>query len=365
MIYLDYNATAPIRKEVIACMTQVMATPANPSSTHQYGRSAKALVERSRRNIAEAIGCFANEMIFTASGTEANVTILECFRDLPLGVCSTEHASVLKSAPYATRLPVDIHGVMNIDALEQFLRECGTPALICVMLANNETGVIQPIAEIARMVHRYGGLLHCDAVQAFGKIPIDMTLLGADSLSLSAHKLGGAQGVGALIVHQKLPLKPLITGGGQELNRRAGTENVAGIAGFAKAVECALHDTAWQGRLRGWLNTLEEECIALAGDVVVGRNAPRLPNTTCLRLPNMSSEIQLMQYDLAGIAVSAGSACSSGRVEASHVLRAMVGEDTPQDAVRISGGWNTTQAEIKAFAALWKRLITKNQPMTS
>ncbi len=360
MIYLDYNATAPIRPQVIDIMTDTMRAPANPSSVHRHGRAAKALVERSRRTVAGALGCFPTELLFTASGTEANVTALRGFPPMPVAVAATEHASVLKTVPEAVRLPVDRNGLLDREGLEKFLQAQEGPALISVMLANNETGVIQPVADIARLVHRFGGILHCDAVQALGKIPVDMTLLGADSLSFSAHKLGGPQGIGALVVSQKTPLRPLLTGGGQEGNRRAGTENVAGIAGFASAVECALGDTSWQGALRGWLDALEAECIAYAGDVVIGKEAPRLPNTSCLRLPGITSEVQLMRFDLEGIAVSAGSACSSGRVEASHVLAAMFGEGAPQDAIRLSGGWNTTQAHIDAFAHAWKRLLAGN-----
>ena len=361
MIYLDYNATAPIRSQVIETVCEVMAAPANPSSVHGYGRGSKALVERARRAISEALGCFPAELIFTASGSEANVTALRSFLGLPVAVAATEHASVLKTVGQAVRLPVDRNGLLDMEALERFLQSAPRPSLVSVMLANNETGVIQPIGDIAKLVHQYGGLLHVDAVQAFGKIPVDMTLLAADMLTLSAHKLGGPQGVGALVMHQKLPLIPLITGGGQELGRRAGTENVAAIAGFARAVECALGDNTWQVNVRGWLDTLEAECIAMAGEVVIGKDAPRLPNTTCLRLPGISSETQLMRYDLADIAVSAGSACSSGRVEASHVLRAMYGDSGPEDAVRISGGWGTKEADILAFTALWKQAMTKNQ----
>jgi cysteine desulfurase len=361
MIYLDYNATAPIRPEVIALTGEMMALPSNPSSVHGYGRAAKAHIERARRTIAEALSCFPAELLFTASGTEANVTVLRACGHMPMAVAATEHASVLKTASHAVHLPVARDGVLKMDALEIFLRECNAPALISVMLANNETGVIQPIMEIARTVHAYGGLLHCDAVQALGKIPVDTTLLGVDFLSVSAHKIGGAQGIGALMVNQKVPLPPLITGGGQELGRRAGTENVAGIVGFARAVELAVHDTAWQKQLRSWLDGMEASCQRLAGDedIVIGKTAQRLPNTSCLRLPRMASETQLMQYDLKGIALSAGSACSSGRIASSHVVRAMWGEDATDDMVRISGGWHTTQAEIHAFTTQWKRLMAR------
>jgi cysteine desulfurase len=363
MIYLDYNATAPIRPEVVVVMMEAMALPANPSSVHRLGRAAKATIEQSRRTLADALSCWPGEVIFTASGTEANNMVLKSFGALPCAVAATEHASVLKTRPDAVRLPVDRQGILEMAALQAFLIAHPQPALISVMLANNETGVIQSIREIAALIHTHGGLLHVDAVQAFGKIPVDMNLLGADMLSLSAHKLGGGQGAGALIVSQKLVLPPMITGGGQESNRRAGTENVAAIAGFAKAVELALGDSAWKGALRGWLDDLEARCSAIFPDetLVIGQGVPRLPNTTLLRMPGVKAETQLMQWDLAGIALSAGSACSSGRIETSHVVKAMWGADAPDDAVRISGGWSTTAADIEAFFKGWQTFVTKNQ----
>jgi cysteine desulfurase len=363
MIYLDYNATAPIRPEVIVRMAEVMAVPSNPSSVHKHGRAARALVERARRSLADMLSCFPAELIFMGSGTEATVTALQAFAGRPMAVSATEHASVLKSAPHAVRLPVDANGLIDMGSLDGFLKDATAPAYVSVMLANNETGVIQPIRAIADVVHAHGGLLHCDAVQAFGKIPVDITLLGADMLSLSAHKLGGAQGVGALVVNQHLAFPSLITGGGQELGRRSGTENVAGIIGFALAAEVALSDIAWHKRVRGWLDALEVRCAKTEGTeaIILGKHAPRLPNTSCLRLPNLSSETQLMQFDLAGIAVSAGSACSSGRIEPSHVARAMLGEGAANDIVRVSAGWNSTEADIIAFGEVWQGLAGKRR----
>jgi cysteine desulfurase len=361
MIYLDYNATAPIRPQVIARMSEVMAAPCNPSSVHKQGRAARALVERSRKNLAEMLSCFPAELIFTGSGTEATVTALRAFEDRPMAVSATEHASVLKSAPHAVRLPVDSSGLLDMAALDAFLKDAHAPVCVSVMLANNETGVIQPMRAIADAVHAYGGVLHCDAVQAFGKIPVDITLLGADMVSLSAHKMGGSQGVGALIVNQHLAFPSLITGGGQELGRRSGTENVAGIVGFALAAELALSDTAWQRNVRAWLDVLEAHCAEIAGTdaIILGKHAPRLPNTSCIRLPALSSETQLMRFDLAGIAVSAGSACSSGRIEPSHVVRAMLGEEAGNDIVRVSAGWDTLEADIAAFGEVWAGLAGK------
>jgi cysteine desulfurase len=361
MIYLDYNATAPIRAQVREVVGELMEMPHNPSSVHRAGRTAKALIEKSRRTVAEALSCFPAEVIFTASGTEANNMALRGCGLMPMAVAATEHASVLKTVPQAVRLPVNEQGVLDLLALETFLNTHSHPACISVMLANNETGVIQPVNEIAQIVHRYGGILHCDAVQAFGKMPVDMTLLGVDMLSLSAHKLGGGQGAGALIVHQHLTIAPFITGGGQELNRRAGTENVAAIAGFAKAVEIGEAETSWRRQLRRWLDEMEAECSAMFPQtcLVLGLGVDRLPNTSCLRMPKVTSEVQLMQFDLRGIAISAGSACSSGRIEASHVVTEMLGELATDDFIRLSGGWKTTKEEIDIFTAIWKDLAMR------
>ncbi len=361
-MYLDYNATAPIRPEVVERMAEVMSAPANPSSVHASGRAAKALLEEARRSIAEAISCFPGELVLAASGTEANNLALRGTRCEVVAVSATEHASVLKTVPLAWQVPVNAQGLLELDALEQWLQAQTKPVLVSIMLANNETGVIQPIREIAALVHAHGGLLHCDAVQAFGKMPVDVNLLGVDLLSLSAHKMGGPPGAGALFVSQQTELSPLITGGGQELNRRAGTENVAAIAGFAKAVELAAQDD-WQGKIRGWLDAMETTCQARCPNetIVLGGEAPRLPNTTCLRMPGVRSETQLMQFDLKGFAVSAGSACSSGRIEPSHVVRAMLGGDAQDDTVRISIGWNTKEKEIQCFKDAWCALMTKNQ----
>ena len=358
MIYLDYNATSPLRPSVAAAMAEVAMEPLNPSSIHAYGRRAKKLLEDARATIAHALGAFPNEIIFTSSATEANLTVLRAFAtERPMLTSSIEHASCGKAARLlgATKIDVDAQGVLKLDQLEEKLKALGTPALVSVMLANNETGAIQPIAEIARIVHAYGGLLHCDAVQAIGKIPVDWGLLGADMLTLCAHKVGGPVGVGALLMRNDLPLKPLFLGGGQELGRRAGTENIPYIVGFATLVKevASCPEAAEMQRLRDWL---QAELVAAAPNAAVfSSEVARLPNTLQLTMPGVSSETQLMHFDLAGFALSAGSACSSGRVEASHVLLAMgVDKQVAQTAIRISLGWGTTQAEVVAFAESWK-----------
>lgn len=358
MIYLDYNATSPLRPGVAAAMEAVAREPLNASSIHAAGRRAKKLLEDARADIAQALGAFPNEIMFTSSATEANITVLRAFaNERPMLTSPVEHASMGKAGRLlgATKLAVDADGVVQLSDLEGKLAALGTPAFVSVMLANNETGVIQPIAEIARIVHAHGGLLHCDAVQALGKIPIDWGLLKADMLTLCAHKSGGPVGVGALLVRQGLPIKPLFLGGGQEHGLRAGTENIPAIVGFAALVRAVVQcpEAAEMQRLRDWL---QAALLAIAPDAqVFGMASKRLPNTLCITMPGVANETQLMHFDLGGFAVSAGSACSSGRVEASHVLLAMgVPKEIAQTALRISLGWGTTHADVAAFAECWK-----------
>jgi len=356
--YLDYNATAPLRPEVIAVMQECLGLPLNASSIHAAGRKAKTLIEDSRRALAGTLGAFANEVVFTASGTEANNWVLRRLRMLPVCVSAIEHSSVLKTAQAITVpdvIPVTKEGIIDLAALEQLPE--GEPFLLSLMLANNETGIIQPVREAADIVHARGGLLHCDAVQAFGKIPVDFTALGCDLMTISGHKMGGPVGAAALIVKNGLAFAPMLTGGGQEMNRRAGTENVAAIAGFAKAA--ALVDFASMKTLRGWLNALEAEVEKASGGtaVIFGGRAERLPNTSLIAMPGVSSETQLIHFDLDGIGVSAGSACSSGRIEPSHVLEAMgVEEALAGSALRISGGWATVEGDVRAAAKAWKAM---------
>jgi cysteine desulfurase len=353
-VYLDYNATAPLRPEVISVMHHLMALPLNASSVHSAGREAKKQLENARNIIADCISAWPNEVVFCGSGTEANNWALHAVGGRKIVVSAIEHSSVLKGATgKEQRIAVDSHGVVELAALNTLLA-AGEPALVSVMLANNETGVIQPIAEVSEICKKYGALLHCDAVQGVGKIPVDFGALGADMMTISAHKCGGPLGAAALIVRRDLAIQPLLTGGGQELGRRAGTENIAAIIGFAKAVE--LIDLGHMQLLRGWLQSLEN-----AGGVVFGTSVPRLPNTTCIAMSGVSSEVQLMNFDLKGFAVSAGSACSSGRVESSHVLDAMGAGQWAQNAIRVSGGWGTLQYNIEAFTKEWqntyKRLV--------
>ncbi len=345
-IYLDYNATAPLRPEVRARVSELLAMPANPSSSHRFGRDAKKHLEDARKTIAEAISVFPNEIIFMSCGSEANATALRGIAGRRVLVSAIEHSSVLGNGERL--VPVTPAGMVDIAALDGLLAQ--TPnALVSIMLANNETGVIQPIREAAEICKKHGALLHSDAVQALGKVPVDFTALGVDMMTLAAHKMGGPVGAAALVVRQDLAIAPLLTGGGQELRRRAGTENIAAISGFAKAVE--LVDLMQMQRLRGWLDVMEQQLVA-AGAQIFGKAATRLANTSCLAIGSLSQEVMLMKLDLAGFAVSAGSACSSGRIEPSHVLSAMgVEQALAARAIRISGGWAITEQEIQGITA--------------
>jgi cysteine desulfurase len=365
-VYLDYNATAPLRPEVVQVMAEVLSRPSNPSSIHKFGREAKKIVEDTRAGLADFVSCFPQEIVFTGSGTEANNLVLRSFAGLEVWVSAIEHASVLKTVPHACRLPVTPQGELDVAALADLLKGGAGPALVSVMLANNETGVIQPVREVVELCRPLGIKVHCDAVQGLGKIPVDAGLFGVDFMTLAAHKMGGPVGAAALVVRQGSVTLPQITGGGQELNRRAGTENVAALAGWAKALELSKAEIPvefapppshhWQPRLRGWLNALEAR-LQESGAEIVGQGAPRLPNTTTLRMPGMKAETQLMHFDLAKIAVSAGSACSSGRIEPSAVMRAMgLDEAASGEVVRVSGGWATQEGDLHAFAESWLAL---------
>ena len=361
-VYMDYNATAPLRPAVGDAMAEALEITGNPSSVHRFGRLARRLIEEARRQVASLVGAEANEVIFTSGGTEANNLALGSFDGAGIVVSAAEHDSVLGAVPGATIAPVDAHGVLDLEALERLLRENpkAPPGLVSVMLANNETGVIGPVAA-AEIAHADGALLHCDAVQAAGRIAIDMASLGADLLTLSAHKMGGPQGAGALVARAGVTVVPRQLGGGQERGFRAGTENVAAIAGFGAACDLARDDIADQSRLARWRDDLEGRIGACAPDAkVFGAGADRLGNTSCFTMPGVASETQVMALDLAGIAVSAGAACSSGKVGVSHVLRAMgAAEAEASSAIRVSLGWQSHAGDIDQFIEAWRALYAR------
>ena len=371
-VYLDWNATTPLRPEARAAMAAAWDFCGNPSSVHAEGRQARRLVEEARAGVAGAIGALPRNVVFTSGGTEANaLALMPGLRrgsGLPverLLVSAIEHASVLAGGRFSGdaigTIGVTGAGLLDLGRLRAEL-EGGPPALVSVMLANNETGAVQPVPQVADIVHAAGGLLHIDAIQALGKISFDINMLNADLVTVSGHKIGGPKGVGAVALAEGVRgLEPLLRGGGQELGHRAGTENVAGIAGFgaaAKAAMGALQSDAI--RLESLRNRLEkglqetrgvQEVIVFSGDV------PRLPNTTLFTVPGLKAETAVIGFDLEGIAVSSGSACSSGKVQPSHVLESMgFGPEIAQGAVRLSLGWSTSPADIDRCLEAWRKL---------
>lgn len=382
--YLDHNATTPVRSEVVEAMMRALSLPGNPSSVHGEGRAARTVIEQAREQVAALAGARAANVVFTGSGTEANATVLspglmacdggrDCVRTPAsrLLVSATEHGCVIEGhrfpASAVDLLPVDRSGLVDLEWLDARLarlaaEQPGARALVSIHLANNETGVIQPIAKAAEIVHRRGGLLHSDAVQAAGKIPLDIASLGADVLTLSAHKLGGPKGIGAIVFRTgTLELADkLLRGGGQERGWRAGTENLPGIAGFGAAAAIGRKgldtEVARIGTLR---DRLESGVLALAPTTAIfGVSSPRLPNTSSFATPGFKAETALIKLDLAGIALSSGSACSSGKVKRSHVLDAMkIDPAMSAGALRASLGWTTCEADIDLFLAAYAQLV--------
>ena len=365
-IYFDHNATTPLAKQAAMAMEALQAYPLNASSVHAGGRYARQQVEKSRQSVMKAVGGESLRLIFTATGTEANHLALCGTHATQILVSAIEHPSVLKASPHAEKIPVTTDGIIDLSALEQQLDRIGPQpyghVLVSVMLANNETGVIQPLTKISELAHHYGAIVHTDAVQALGKIPLDMAALGVDMMTISGHKCGGPQGVAALLVNKAITLHPLLRGGGQEQGYRAGTENVMAIAGFGAVVQeitpgAVLPMDACQV-LR---SVLEQRIQALTKQpVIVGANQARLPNTSCIIMPGVTSETQMIEFDLKGFAVSAGSACSSGKITSSHVLAAMgLPQEDAMCAIRVSLGLANTHAEIEQFVAAWKTLYLR------
>ncbi|WP_439375260.1 cysteine desulfurase family protein [Bradyrhizobium sp. DASA03120] len=368
-VYLDWNATTPLRPEARAAMLVAWDLVGNPSSVHAEGREARRLVEDARAALAAAVGGLPRNVVFTSAGTEANALALSPGLRGPAGrrvervlVSGVEHASVLSGGRFPAdkvgHVRVTRAGVVDLDHLKTQLME-GPPALVSIMAANNETGALQPVAEAARIVHEAGGLLHVDAIQALGKIAFNISAVGADLATFSAHKIGGPKGVGALVVAEGIAgLEPVLRGGGQELNRRAGTENVAGIAGFGAAVNAALQALPEDAeRVSTLRDRLENGIRAIAGATVFSDDVARLCNTTLFTARGLKAETAVIGFDLEGVAVSSGSACSSGKVQPSHVLSAM-GYDpaTAQGAVRLSLGWSTDAEDINRALEAWRKL---------
>jgi cysteine desulfurase len=354
-IYLDANAGTLPRAGVAEAMAAALAV-GNPSSVHAEGRAARRRMEDAREAIAAALDAPVDALVFTSGGTEANALALgRCGRDAVI-VSAVEHRSVLDAVPGAAVAPCDGDGVVRLDVLDRALAAAGRTAVVSVMAANNETGVIQPIDDVVRIARAHDALVHVDAAQAFGRVPLSFRRSGADLMTVSAHKCGGPAGVGALVVGPRAALAPR-GGGGQERGRRPGTEAAAAIVGFGVAAGTVTEGIADGARHAAMRDRLE---AALPEAKVMGAAVPRLPNTTCLVMPGVTSAIQVMAFDLAGFAVSAGAACSSGKVAASHVLAAMgVDRDDAGCAVRVSLGWTTTDADIDAFIDAWRDLRSR------
>ena len=368
--YLDWNATAPLRPEARAAVQVALDAVGNPSSVHAEGRAARRLIETAREQVAALVGADARNVVFTSGGTEANALALAPTAGSGGAVCrrllvsAIEHPSVLAGGrfPSATiaQVPVTAGGLLDLAALERRLAEATGPgpALVSLMLANNETGVIQPVSEAAHLVHEAGAVLHVDAVQAVGRIPCDINALDADLLTLSGHKIGAPKGVGAMIrrIAAGAAPDPLIRGGGQERGARAGTENVAGIAGFGAAAAAAHRGLATERARMATLRERLERALRAASPqaIIFGAQTERLPNTTLFSVPGLKAETAVIAFDLEGVAVSSGAACSSGKVQPSHVLAAMgVPPALARGAVRVSLGATTTESEVDRFVDAW------------
>ena len=370
--YLDHNATSPLRPEARAAMLQALDAGGNPSSVYAEGRAARALVEDARKTIAACLGVLPAMVIFTGVGTEANNHAIKGAPVERLVISAIEHSCVLEAARATGKpleiIPVSDNGIVDLGALEKALERDKARALVSIMLANNETGAIQPVREAAAIAHEHGALIHTDAVQAFGKLPVNFALLGVDMMTLSAHKIGGPQGTGALITRDDIALEKLIDGGGQELGRRGGTENVAGIAGFAAAARAACEAVNENdSEIRALRDSFESKLQDVSPDVTIfSRNVARLDNTSYFAVPGMTAQTALINLDLAGIAVSTGSACSSGKVAGSRVLAEMgVDENLRTCALRASFGWTSGRKDITSFIEIWRQLVARNIQTTA
>ncbi|MBT9288228.1 cysteine desulfurase family protein [Prosthecodimorpha staleyi] len=370
-LYLDHNATAPLRPEAMAAAVAAMRAGGNASSVHAEGRAARAAIERARAAVGRLAGVSPGRVTFTSGATEAAATLLQPdwtaqgrpLRFARLIVSAVEHPCILRGGRFAagmvSELPVDADGIVRLDHLEALLAEGPGPVLVAVQLANSETGVIQPIEAVAGMVRGHGGILVCDAVQAAGRLPL--ARVPADCLMLSGHKIGGLAGAGAIVARDDGGPVPLLTGGGQERNRRAGTEALPAIAAFGAAAEAAVNDLQNIGALTDLRDWLRDALRTISPTLtVIGENADRLPNTLCVALPGVAAETAVIAFDLEGVAVSAGSACSSGKVGASHVLKAMGMPDAAaRGGLRISLGWSTQRADVERFIGVWRRVVAR------
>lgn len=362
VIYFDANATEPLRPQARDAMLQAATLCGNPSSVHQAGRQARKLLDDARKRIARHFDTEDDNCVFTSGGTEACALAIHGLqqengpRRVIIG--ATEHDAVRQACAETTILPVDANGQINPDDLERTLAEDQSPALVCLMLANNETGVLHPVAEAGRICAQYGALLHIDAVQAAGRVPVSVTSPGVTSLAISGHKFGGPKGAGALLLAGggARQLAPLFAGGGQERGRRGGTPALPAIYAMAAALDAAIADQEQRTQQQTRFRNRIDGAAKASGSVVIGENSPRLPNTTSLATPGIRAEARLITMDMAGICISSGSACSSGKIgRRSHVLEAMNTGELADCTVRVSLPWNVTEDEVTQFISIWAR----------
>lgn len=365
-IYLDYNATTPVKPDVRNAMTEALAMPSNASSIHRFGQEARRKIEQARGEVATLIGAKPGEILFTSGATEANNATMRNLGVERILISAIEHPSIREAAEAET-IPVDRSGRVDLDALARMLADNRRRTLVSIMLVNNETGVIQPIAEAAKIVRARGALMHSDAAQAPGRIAIDVNALGVDLLTLAGHKMGGPQGIGALYIRDGLDIVPLQRGGGQESRRRAGTENVASIVGFGVAARLAADSLRDAPRLAALRDTMEARLASLCNTLAIyGADAPRVCNTACFGAAGLSAETLLIALDLAGIAISSGAACSSGAVQPSRILRAMgVEENAAREAIRVSLGWGTVPEDIDRLVESWGMVYRRTRSAAS
>ncbi len=364
-VYADYNATAPISENVKKSIFEVLLKQTlNPSSLHKRGQEARKILQNARDNIRDALGVPSDkEIVFTSGATEANNLVMRGIADYLHVISAIEHPSILNSACNPYIIPVNLEGIFDFLELEKILSKLkGNKAIVSVMMANNETGVIQPVKEIAEIAHKFGAICHTDTAQSVGKIKVNMEDLGVDLLTLSAHKFGGVAGSGVLIFNKELAIEPIIIGGGQEKGFRGGTENIVAITGLSAALQNIPDLLSKMDEVKELRDQLECELLNLASDIrIFGKNSKRLPNTSFIYMPGVKSDVQLMHFDLNHIAVSNGSACSSGKVEPSHVLLAMgATKEQAECSIRISIGPETKPQDIKKIVDCWYNIYKKN-----
>ncbi len=373
-IYLDYNASAPMRIEAWEAIKPFFSdhhAAHNASSVHSYGREGRKQIEHARSKIASLIGTDSNQVIFNSGATEGNNTVLRHFQETypndKILISAAEHPSISQSDAYCAHIeviPVDENGLLDLSALEHALQTEQKTSLVSCQFVNNESGVIQDVAAISALAHRYGALFHCDGTQAAGRFPLNIQECGIDFLTISSHKIGGPQGVGALALALCGQTPTLLFGGGQEKSARAGTENLTGIIGFGAAAQAAQEQLDMYQKLSEKRDYLEDSLKEISPDIVIfGKDVPRVSNTSFFSLPDTNAQTLLMAFDIEGIALSNGSACSSGTVKPSVTLAAMnIPEHIAQGALRVSIGWATHDEDIDALSAAWAKIITRMKP---